>query len=94
MATHDVETLTQGVAVVLLAVATGEETDNDGRDTPQGELPPVGLFHHTDAPVYVCRMVVAEVVSIHLGDVGTCIERLMAHQHAVTERAPRELFGW
>ena len=54
---------------------------------------PVCLLHHTDAPVDVGTQPKAQIVWGGFGDGGQGIERLMADQHAVQERPPRELLG-
>ena len=49
-----------------------------------------GILHHADAPIDVGTIAIAEVVEVALGQVGTGIEGLMADQHAMSERTPRQ----
>ena len=59
----------------------------------QGQPHAVGLAHDADAPVDVGRQTVLRVVLQVLGQVGAGIEGLMADEHAVAERAPRQPCG-
>ena len=57
---------------------------------PKWQPTSLGLFHHAYAPVHVGREAVTGVVGRGAGNLAKGIERLMAHQHTVAERAPRE----
>ena len=60
----------------------------------QGHIFLRSSLHHTDAPVDISRITVLGVVHRGNGKIRSCIERLMTHQHALTERFPRQLFRW
>lgn len=59
----------------------------------QGHILLGGGLHHADTPVNVGRIAVLHVVRCGDGEVGTGVEGLMTHQHALTERFPSEVLG-
>lgn len=93
MASHDAETLEERSAVVLVGHAAIEVVGNHFRQAQELQMLALSTLHDAYAPVDVGRKAVAQVVRL-----GTCyvcagVERLVAHQHAVTKRAPVEFVG-
>ena len=93
MASHDAETLEERSAVVLVGHAAIEVVGNHFRQAQELQMLALGTLHDAYAPVDVGREAVAQVVRLGTGYVCAGVERLVAHQHAVTERAPVEFVG-
>ena len=93
VAAHHVEALDERSTMVLVGHASVEIVDHHLRQTQQCQMLAFGTLHDAYAPVDIGREAVAQVVGFGLGEVGTCIESLMAHEHAMTERTPREIVG-
>ena len=93
VAAHHIEALDERGSMVLVGHASVEIVDHHLRQTQQCQMLAFGSLHDAYAPVDIGREAVAQVVRFGLGEVGTCIESLMAHEHAMTERTPREVFG-
>lgn len=88
---HDAEALHERAAVILHRHATVKIVGHDDIGIDHRKAEGMPLLHHADAPVIVGGEAIAEIVEILTGNVGAGKECLMAHQHAVLERLPREL---
>ena len=51
---------------------------------------PLRLLHHLDTPLHISRMAVFQVITDGFRNVRARIERLVAHQHSLPERFPRQ----
>lgn len=90
MAAHYHEALLERGTMILHTHTAVEIIGDDGIDISQWQMPGSSLFHNADAPVYIGRITVIEIVGYQLGNVGAGVKRLMAHQHAPTKGTPRE----
>ena len=93
VATHDIEALVERGLVVLGGGTFLGIVGYDHLGITEWQAHTLGFAHDADAPIDVGRVTVAGVVLCVLGNVGTGIEGLMAYQHTVTERFPREFCG-
>ena len=92
--THDLEALQKRIPVVLRGITAIHEISYDTWHPEEWQLSFFGLLHHADAPIYISRVTVLQVVGNVARNVQTGIKRLVTHQHALFERSPRQLVGY
>ena len=85
VATHDVEALVERGLVVLGGGTFLGIVGYYHADVQQGQSQTVGFAHDANAPVDIGRVLVLRVILYVLGNVDSCIESLMANEHAVSE---------
>ena len=94
VAAHDVETFVKRGLVVLGGSAFFGIVGHHHLCIAEWQSHTFGFAHDADTPVDICRETVAGVVLRVLGNICTGIEGLMAYQHTVSERFPREFSRW
>lgn len=80
--------------MVLGGIASLEEVGKDDLAVDEGQTHRLGSLHDTDTPVDISRMTVLQVVLLLSGDVRADVESLMAYQHPLAERLPRQFLRW
>ena len=79
--------------MVLCGIASLQEVGKNSVGVDQWQSHLFSALHHPDAPVNVCRMAILQVVGFLLGNICAHIEGLVAYQHALAKRAPRQFLG-
>ena len=72
-----------------LAEIVGE----NGLGVDQLQSASLGQPHEADAPVVIGREAITQIIGSAAGQVGACIERLMANQHTIQEGTGGQLPG-
>ena len=85
---HNPEAFLQRGTMVLFCHASFEEIAKGQVGVKQFQMLSIGLLHHPDAPVHICRQPVSEVIGHLPRYIRPDIKGLMTHQHAVSEGAP------
>ena len=71
--------------MMLSGITTLLEIGKDGVGIDKRQTLVVSLPHHTNAPVYICRMAILQIIGKLFGNIRAHIKCLMTHQHAVLE---------
>lgn len=90
---HHREAFLERRTMVLGGITAIHEISHDTWHSPEWQVSSFCLLHHADAPIHVGRVAVLQVVGNVAGNVQSGVERLMAHQHAPSERSPRQTVG-
>lgn len=88
---QDAEAFFQRISMVLGGVAAYGKVGYYRASIDEWHFFPFGILHNSYAPVNICAVAVLQVVVYVLGNLTSGIECLMAYQHAVFERLPRQL---
>ena len=93
MLRHYSKSLVERCSVVLYRQSTSKEITQHAVHVPQLQPLLLHFFHYSYAPVNVCRKPVLRVKRHSLCYVRPYVECLVAHQHTVLKRLPRQ-FLW
>ena len=91
---HDAKAFYERLAAVACCHALVEVVGQNEMSVHNPYTTTCGTADKTDAPVEVCRVMVAEVVGLLSRQVSADIERLVAYAHTVPEGVGRERFRW
>lgn len=85
MVCHQAKTFCKRCLMILHTHPSLQIVDHYSMHVAQRKMALLGLFHYADAPVYIGRQMITQVIGIVSCKVGASIKSLMAHQHPLSE---------
>ena len=92
MCGHDMITLDKGTTVIFGGHAALQKVGEDGVGIGVGQRKASTLLQDADTPIIICRKTIVKIIWRTLSYVCTSVKGLMANEHPVGKRLPREIF--